>query len=219
MPEGIKNHLLSRHSRIPACSVIPYGAPIVNGSDKPSWEEGVYFSPYSYYLVVCRLEPENHVLEIVEGFSRSTTNKSLIIVGQLGSKSPYSRTLLTAAQDRRVRFIGPVYDKPKLQSLRRNAFGYFHGHSVGGTNPSLLEAMGCGRPIIAHDNPFNREVAGDVAFFFNTPKDIASLVEKAENMGKEEAENRSTKAMEVIRLKYNWDKVTEAYLSPGTKMG
>jgi glycosyltransferase involved in cell wall biosynthesis len=211
--EGIKKHLLSRHSKIPVCSVIPYGAPIVNGLDKHSREEGVSFFPYSYYLVVCRLEPENHVLEIVEGFSGSTTNKSLIIVGQLDSRSSYSRTLLTAAQDRRVMFMGPVYDKPKLQALRRNAFGYFHGHSVGGTNPSLLEALGCGRFILAHDNLFNREVAGEVAFFFKTVEEIPSLIGKVESLNEEETRDRFAKGMKIIASKYNWDKVTEAYLS------
>jgi glycosyltransferase involved in cell wall biosynthesis len=163
--------------------------------------------------VVCRLEPENHVLEIIEGFSMSNSKRSLVIVGDAATKTPYTKRLLDRARDERVKFVGAVYDKVQLQILRINSFAYLHGHSVGGTNPSLLEAMGCGKLIIAHDNSFNREVAKEVAFFFKNKNDILSLIEKVEILREEDLNKRSTRAMEIVRLKYNWDAITGAYLS------
>ena len=81
-----------------------------------------------------------------------------------------------------IRFIGGVYEKEKLQALRFHSEAYFHGHSAGGTNPSLLEALGCGNLVIAHDNPFNREVMGDLGFYFRSKEDIPALLKKISSL-------------------------------------
>jgi glycosyltransferase involved in cell wall biosynthesis len=93
-----------------------------------------------YYIVVCRLEPENHALEIIEGFERADTSLPLVILGYIENPKAYVRRLLEHRSNR-IRFIGAIYDKEKLGSLRFNARAYIHRHSAGGTNPSLLEAM------------------------------------------------------------------------------
>lgn len=174
--EGIKAHLEARHRRIPPCTVIPYGAPVVDCPPIPALLHEWGIEPDAYYLVVARLEPENHVREIIEGYNRSTTSCPLIVVGNHNSGTAYANELISLA-DSRVRFIGGIYDKEKLQALRYHSRAYFHGHSVGGTNPSLLEALGCGNLIIAHDNIFNREVTGNAGFYFKRPDDIPTLVQ------------------------------------------
>jgi glycosyltransferase involved in cell wall biosynthesis len=103
---------------------------------------------------VCRFEPENHVREIIEGFLASKSRASLVLVGDHTRDNPYIQSLLRH-QDGRILFAGPIYDKSRIQALRFFCRAYLHGHSVGGTNPSLLEAMGCSSVVIAHDNPFN----------------------------------------------------------------
>ena len=105
-----------------------------------------------------------------------------------------------------------VYDKNKLQALRYHSLAYFHGHSVGGTNPSLLEALGCSNLIIAHDNIFNREVVGEIGFYFSGPNDIPSLVQQIESLSKERIEFLKNKAETRIEGKYNWDAIADSYM-------
>ena len=132
--------------------------------------------PESYYLVVCRLEPENHVLEILRAFQQSHSARELIVVGNHRAETRYVRELCSV-RDPRIRMIGTVYDQQKLVCLRAHAFAYMHGHSVGGTNPSLLEAMGCGNLVFAHDNPFNRETLGDSGLFFANPEELTRSIQ------------------------------------------
>ena len=168
--QGIRDHFAARQHRLPPCSVIPYGAPLIEHSPIPEGLSEWNLTAGQYYLVVCRLEPENHVREIIDGLTASAGPYPLIIVGNHQTDTPYVRELRRLGSDN-VRFIGAVYGE-KLQALRYHALAYFHGHSVGGTNPSLLEAMGCGNLVIAHDNVFNREVLGASGYFFQGAADI-----------------------------------------------
>ena len=118
----------------------------------------------SYYLVVARLEPENHADMIIDGFLRSGSRKRLIIVGPL-LNTRFVHRLMTVSSFR-VTFLRGIYDRASLSALRAGAFAYIHGHEVGGTNPTLLESMAFGTPICAYDVPFNREVAEDSAHYF-----------------------------------------------------
>jgi glycosyltransferase involved in cell wall biosynthesis len=104
-----------------------------------------------------------------------------------------------------------VYDPEKLKALRCHARAYFHGHRVGGTNPSLLEAMGCGNVIVAHDNVFNREVAGDAAFYFNDARDIPGILENISALDPSKRRLLGLAAQERIRSTYNWERVTDQY--------
>jgi glycosyltransferase involved in cell wall biosynthesis len=201
--------LRKRHGEPKACSVIAYGCELIE--NPPATEELAEWSltPGSYYIVVCRLEPENHVLEILEGFRRSQTGKRLIVVGNHKLQNAYVAKLLGACTEK-VQMIGTIYDRNKLAALRYYAFGYLHGHSVGGTNPSLLEAMGCGNLILAHDNPFNRETLGENALFFRDAVQLAEQMDEIEGTSIE-VEKLRTGAKARARACYQWTQIVEQY--------
>jgi glycosyltransferase involved in cell wall biosynthesis len=169
----IKNHL-TRTTCQSKVIMIPYGAPVIEeASTQPlatlNLESG------DYYLSIARIEPENSQLEIIKAFSQEKRDKLLVILGTLSMDNPYHRAIRAAAGES-VRFIGAIYDKTILASLRYHAAAYFHGHTVGGTNPSLVEALGAGCPIVAHDNEFNRWTAGPDQLFFRTEQDFAEIL-------------------------------------------
>lgn len=207
---AIAEYLRGRYPGVRKIATIAYGA--VPPAETPSaalikeWN----LQPDGYYVVVCRLEPENHVLEIIQGFEQSKSTVALVILGNVETPNAYVRTLLAHGTDR-VRFIGVVYHREKLEALRFYARAYIHGHSVGGTNPSLLEAMACSNLVIAHDNPFNREVLGDSGVFFRTSDELASTV-NAIDAGEIENSILRKAAADRIREHYLWDHVTDAYL-------
>jgi glycosyltransferase involved in cell wall biosynthesis len=205
---AIRANLQSRYRKLPPCDVIPYGGDIAT-SAHPENLGGFGLDPGSYYLVVCRFEPENHVREIIEGFLHSGTQARLVLVGDHTRKSAYVESLRRFQGDRLL-FIGPVYDRSKIQALRFFCRAYFHGHSVGGTNPSLLEAMGCGNAIVAHDNPFNREVLGGAGLFFSASDSVSTCIDSVDCGG---ADVASMKAAVVERVKqfYTWDRITDYY--------
>ena len=208
--EAIKMHLIRRHGSRHECSVIAYGAYPVIAAPNPSGLKNWGLERDRYFLVVCRLEPENHVLEIIRGFIASGSEKRLIIVGEIRNPGPYVSKLI-ATEDERVLFIGTVFDKELLTCLRFYCHAYFHGHSVGGTNPSLLEAMGCGNLIIAHDNGFNREVLGNTGVFFKDENTIPDVVRKIEEL-EPGHQQLKTGALARIVEKYSWEQIASQYV-------
>ena len=189
--------------------LIAYGAPSLEhlGSDRLALLD---LAPARYHLVVARFEPENHVLEIVEGYRRSTARLPLVVVGSAPYADQYTR-LVKEAADGRVRLLGSVWDQELLDQLYANSLDYLHGHSVGGTNPSLLRAIGAGAASTAFDVTFNREVLGGAGRYFRTPDDVARLVEVAE--AEPDAEHARGAAARVRARAYDWDEVAEAYAS------
>ncbi len=208
--EGIFRHLQARHAHLPPVSVIPYGAPVINVAPEVGLLEEWQLTPGNYYLVVCRLEPENSVKEIVKGYLRSESAHPLVVVGGIDPATEYVRKLMQL-NDGRIRFVGPVYDKGKLQALRYHSLAYIHGHTVGGTNPSLLEALGCGNIVIAHDNVFNREVAGDAAAYFCQENDVADKIRSVESYPLEQLDRMRTMARERVKNAYSWEFITDTY--------
>jgi glycosyltransferase involved in cell wall biosynthesis len=206
---AIAAFLESRHGKLPACTVIPYGCEIV--ANPPSvyplseWN----LAPGGYYLVVCRLEPENHVLEILDAFQQSSSERPLVVVGNHHVQTEYVARL-RSVEDPRIRLIGTLYDQAKLTSLRWYAFGYMHGHSVGGTNPSLLEAMGCGNLVFAHDNPFNRETLGRYGVFFSSAENLANAINGAESATADLLSLRAG-AQSRAREEYSWPDIVDRY--------
>ena len=208
--EGIREHLQSRHRTMRPCTVIPYGAPVLEKApDTEQLNEWGLVHDH-YHLIVCRLEPENMVSEVLHGFVRSESNFPLIIVGDDTSETEYVRGLKSMRSDR-IRFIGTVYDGAKLLALRFHARSYFHGHRVGGTNPSLLEAMGCGNIVIAHDNVFNREVAADAALYFRSAEDIPGILSSVESLSSDRRHAMKTAARDRVRKFYAWEDITSRY--------
>lgn len=206
----IAEYLRGRHRGLKKISTIAYGADIPEPTPTQQILNEWNLNPKGYYLIVCRLEPENNVLEILEGFERAKSALPLVILGNVENPNAYVRKLLEY-QSNRIRFAGTLFDRGRLNSLRYYARAYFHGHSVGGTNPSLLEAMACSNLVIAHDNPFNREVLGDSGLHWSTIDDLASIIDSVDER-RVDAEMRGRKASEIVRSRYQWDHIADVYL-------
>jgi glycosyltransferase involved in cell wall biosynthesis len=207
---AIAAYLCRRYPRLNKVSNIAYGAEIPSKPPDPELLNEWGLQLNDYYIVVCRLEPENHVLEIVEGFEQSQSQLPLIVLGNIANPNAYVQKLL-ARRSPRIRFIGTVYDKAGLAALRYYARAYLHGHSVGGTNPSLLEAMSCSNLVVAHDNPFNREVLGKSGLFFAKPEEIAAWID-AIDRGQVDVNGLREGVLERIRSTYDWDRIADEYL-------
>ncbi|GAB1824375.1 DUF1972 domain-containing protein [Herbidospora sp. RD11066] len=190
--------------------MIPYGAPIQERCDDDLLKTEGY-EPGAYHLVVARFEPENHVDVIVEGYTRSSAKLPLIVVGSAPYAEEYVRKINDlAAADDRVKLVGAVWNQDLLDALYAGCATYLHGHSVGGTNPSLLRAMGAGASTIAYDVVFNREVLGESGAFFSGPDDLARVIEQAE-ADLPAARHRGHLSRERARTSYTWDDVAARY--------
>lgn len=171
----IEDHLATRVSRR-KITTIAYGAEEIFDADLiPLTHYGV--EPARYALIVARPEPDNSILELVRAFSRQKRNRRLVVLGHFESTNRYHVAVKSAASDE-VIFPGAIYDKVRLQALRKHARFYAHGHRVGGTNPSLVEALGAASAILAHDNKFNRWVANRSAVYFVTEDDAEREIER-----------------------------------------
>lgn len=162
-----------------------------------------------YYLVVARLVPENHIREIVEGYLQTSTSRKLIVVGGIDN-SAYVRELLKL-QSPNVKFAGAIYDKQILDSLRGGAFAYLHGHSVGGTNPSLLEAMITGAVCVCHDNMFNREVTANSQLYFTSVPELARQLEALEHFSDEKISGYKHSTIQRVKSYYTWERICTVY--------
>ncbi len=173
----IKKHLMSRVSS-DKITMIPYGAERINEAAKET-VEAFYLEPGRYLTLIARAEPENSILEVVSGFSRKHRGVKLVVLGHYDVEgNAFHRAVKDAASDE-VCFLGAIYDKTVLSAIRFHCAAYIHGHQVGGTNPSLVEAMGAGNPVIAHNNPFNRWVAGSSAAYFTGADEFESVLEES----------------------------------------
>ncbi|WP_043562733.1 DUF1972 domain-containing protein [Actinomyces israelii] len=186
--------------------LISYGAPQVpTRTDRLaelSLEAG------GYHLVVARFEIENHVDVVVDGYTRSSARRPLVVVGSAPYSDEYTRRIESLA-DARVRLLGGVWDQALLDQLYTGALIYHHGHSVGGTNPSLLRAIGAGTAVDAFDVSFNREVLGEAGRYWSDADDVAGLVDSAEADPAAQLE-RGARSLERARL-YDWDEVADRY--------
>jgi glycosyltransferase involved in cell wall biosynthesis len=205
--KGISDYYLERFGV--DTDYIPYGAPKLADVGTNRLAE-LDLSPAGYHLVVARMEPENHVHLAVEGYRRSAATRPLIVVGSAPYAQEYTdRVHSLAGDDPRIRFLGGVWDQELLDQLYANALTYIHGHSVGGTNPSLLRAMGVGTATSAYDVNFNREVLGEHGRYFRDAAELAALCDAAE------ADETATLARGAALLgtldRYDWDAVARDY--------
>lgn len=212
--EALADHLRRRHTTGAEITTIAYGTEIVTETPDTDIVEKHGLGPDAYFLIVCRLEPENHVLEAIEGYkAASPLAIPLAILGNIETKTPYVEKLLAAAEGANVRFLGTEYNPKKLAALRFHARAYVHGHSVGGTNPSLLEALGAGNLLLAHDNSFNREVIGEVeSEWFASPEEAASGYQALAAIGLDDARARRKAAQQRAMDTYSWDLIAAAYI-------
>lgn len=189
---------------------IAYGAPDLSHVTSERLAS-VGVEPGRYHLVVARFEPENHVDLMVEGYLRSGAQHPLVVVGSTPYASEHSRRIEElAARNDRVRLLGGVWDQDLLDELYKGALTYLHGHSVGGTNPSLLRAMGAGAATIAYDVVFNREVAGPHGIYADTAGEIGAAIAEAEAQPQRTRQRGRELAIRAL-ARYTWDAVAGDY--------
>lgn len=203
----IKTHL-TRNVGADKITMIPYGAPDIDSSPTSLIDE-YKLQPKQYGVVIARPEPENSILEIVTAFSSRPRNQKLVVLGNYDKTLAYHRDVLNAASDE-VIFLGAIYDFQIVGALRFHAAFYVHGHQVGGTNPSLVESMGAGNAIIAHNNKFNRWVAGSQQLYFSNADECELIFnDLAQN------ETRLLAAANASRQRFHdtftWESVLQQY--------
>lgn len=202
--QAIQKYLVNRYNS--DVVFIPYGAEKFK-SPQAELLEAYNLKPGEYNLIVARLEPENNIEIILKGVQQSLSERVMLVVGN--HETPYGEKLKTKFKDSRIRFLKGTFKKEKINNLRYHAHLYFHGHSAGGTNPSLLEAMACQCLIVAHRNPFNLEVLGAEGNYFIDEIDVKNALDQLErnNVQRE----RMKRNLLRIKEQYNWKLVAEQY--------
>lgn len=202
--KAIQNYFQQRYTN--QMVYIPYGADIPTQFDTAVLE-AYPIKPFGYHLVIARMEPENHIEEIIQGVLAANSTTPLLVIGNLETR--YGRRLVAKYTSEAIIFAPANYQKETLNALRHYASFYFHGHSVGGTNPSLLEAMACSANIVAHDNPYNRGVLGKHAHYFHSPEAIGKLCDSPidEEMQKKWLRQNLSK----VRTRYSWRTISDQY--------
>src|SRR4051794_9334262 len=189
---------------------VPYGAPVLQSPALHRLAE-IGLEPQRYHLAVARFEPENHVDVVLRGYLASSAEHPLVVVGSAPYASEHVADLhRLATTDPRVRMFGAVWDQELLDALYAGAASYLHGHSVGGTNPSLLRALGAGASVVAFDVDFNREVAGDAGLYFAGDDDVATALKQVE-ADPEAARARGEAGRGSVAERYRWDDVAAGY--------
>ncbi len=163
--------------------------------------------PQSYYLLIARFEPENNIETIIKGYMASNTSDPLLIVGSVNNK--YAHYLMEKYNSDKIRYMGAIYNMEALNNLRYYAKMYFHGHSVGGTNPSLLEAMASQVFICAHSNDFNKSVLQDDAVYFSNNTEITAII--TSYIGREFKQKAINNNLKKIKEIYTWNNIVTAY--------
>ncbi len=206
----------------PNTTFIAYGAEMEkskledNDPKLINWYEEKGIKAKEYYLVVGRFVPENNYETMITEFMKSSTKKDFVLVTNVEKNKFYEELKLRTGfeKDKRVKFVGTVYDQELLKKIRENAYGYFHGHEVGGTNPSLLEALASTDLNLLLDVGFNREVAEDGALYFN--KEDMNLVNLIDNLDEVDDKFINTiglSARKRIEKLYTWRKIVDEYES------
>lgn len=162
-----------------------------------------------HYLLIARLEPENNVEMILEGYLRSGAREKMLVVGDVNTT--YGRKLLKKyGLGMQIVFTGGIFETKRLRELRKKSILYFHGHSVGGTNPSLLQAMADGCLIAAHYNEFNRFVLEDNGLYFQSSEEVCEIILKKEEILLESKKSLNAN-IRMIESHYNWEKIAGEY--------
>ncbi len=205
----------------PKTTYIAYGAdttPSPLKDDSPvfvEWLNKNELTPDNYYLVVGRFVPENNYETIIREFMASNTKRDLVIITKAeGSFLSELENKLHFSNDPRIKFVGTVYDQDLLKKIREKAFAYIHGHEVGGTNPSLLEALASTKLNLLLDVGFNREVAENTALYWE--KEIASLNSLIDGIDlhfKDTEKISLNNPMSRVEAKYSWHHIDDEYSS------
>lgn len=224
---GIESYIKEDYKKYnPKTTFIAYGAETSASTLKDddekvlNWYGKFNIKPKNYYLVVGRFVPENNFEVMIKEFMKSKTKKDLVIITGYEGVGLYDelKEKTHFDKDKRIKFVGTVYDQQLLKKIREDAYGYLHGHSVGGTNPSLLEALGRTDLNLLFDVCFNREVGQDGAKYWTKECGLlAQMLERADQMTDQEIEEIGTKAKERIDKYYSWEYITQRYEELFTK--
>lgn len=190
---------------------LAYGADIHDNYNEEFLKE-FELEANNYYLLVARLEPENNIIMAIEGYlaSKEKGKRPLVIVGK--TNTPHGKELVAKyGNEKSIRFVGGIYDFDKLNSIRHFSYAYFHGHSVGGTNPSLLEAMASDCFILANDNIFNKAVLGENALYYSNHITVTELLNNIELLTLTHKKSYTEKNLEIIRKEYSWEKLVDEH--------
>jgi glycosyltransferase involved in cell wall biosynthesis len=201
---GIHNYLKKKYNC--KSQYIAYGAESFT-TPNPTKLDTLNLKKNGFDMLIARLEPENSIEMILEGRLLSKTKRDLLVIGN-NSKSFGIYLKEKFSEHTVIKFIGGIYDQELLNNLRYYSNLYFHGHQVGGTNPSLLEAMASGALIAAHNNEFNKNILKENGFYFNNEKDIRDLMdfeEKNDNLSRIEANQKE------IEQSFNWHSINSKY--------
>lgn len=202
---GIQQFLKKQYNK--ESEYIAYGADPFTTPNKAILKE-YSLDKYGYNMIMARFEPENNIDMVLEGVAKSKDATPILVIGNHETKhGNYLKQKYAAHKN--IKFMGALYNLEHLNNLRLFSKIYFHGHSVGGTNPSLLEAMASGALIAAHNNPFNKGVLQDNAFYFSNPDEVANLLE---NLNKQANMEMIENNMKAIENDFNWEKINGKYL-------
>lgn len=203
----IEEYLATRARRSKLVT-ITYGAHAVDRAETlPVTNRGL--EPGRYLTLICRPIPENSILELVTAFSREERGYQLAVFGTYEESDAYAQAVREAASDEVV-FVGSIYEPDDVAAMRFHSLGYLHGHTVGGTNPSLVEAMAAGNAVIAHDNAYNRWVAGDGALYFSGVDDAAGHISTL--LGSPELRSKLAAASRLRhKSEFTWEHVAGQY--------
>ncbi len=206
---GIQDYYKEKYGK--ESKFLAYGADIHNNYQSDYLKE-YNLTPNEYFLLIARLEPENNIVMAIEGYLASQENgkRPLIIVGK--TNTPHGKELVAKyGNEKSIKFVGGIYDFDKINSIRHYSFAYFHGHSVGGTNPSLLEAMASDCFILANDNIFNKAVLGNNAIYYQSAKVITSLLNRIDELANLHKNKFVKQNLEVIKTEYSWEKLVDEH--------
>lgn len=189
------------------CQYIPYGASLYTDKNEEALHD-YHLCKWEYFLLMARMEPENNIETVLEGFHNSNSTKKFLVIGNMNER--YGQYISHKyIRDDRIQFVGSTFDQGLIHTLRSNSHLYFHGHSVGGTNPSLLEAMASRALIAAHRNDFNQSVLREDAFYFSDFLDAKELIQSVER--KEKEQRMIANNFKKIKEQFSWEKVIDAY--------
>ncbi|MDI1254748.1 MAG: DUF1972 domain-containing protein [Flavobacterium sp.] len=202
---GIQKYIKAKYNK--DSTYIAYGAHIF---DSP--EEAILaaynLEKFRYNMILARLEPENNIETILDGVVLSNNQETILVIGNHNTKfGNYLKQKFSDSEN--IRFVGAVYNMKHLDNLRYFSNLYFHGHSVGGTNPSLLEAMASKALIVAHNNDFNNAILKENAFYFSNADDVKNIalkIKKNDNL--QFIQNN----FDAIANEFNWEKINSEYL-------
>lgn len=204
----------------PKTTFIAYGADTTkstlrnNSTKLNDWYKKFDIKNNEYYLIVGRFVPENNYETVIKEFMKSKSKKNLVIITNIEKNKFYEqlRENTKFENDKRIKFVGTVYDKDLIKKIRENAYGYFHGHEVGGTNPSLLEALASTKLNLLLNVGFNKEVGQDGALYWTKENgNLAKLINKVDKLSEKEIKELSNKAKQRIENAYSWNYIVDEY--------